>query len=511
MNIHLGFEVGTGQPVEIPLKHLAVTGQTQESGKTTTLEALITRAKIPAVAFITKRGEGSFAGGRRIPPYFRERADWQFVLGVLEAKMHQRLNIHRSFIMKACQGAHTLADVHANVQGKLPKAKGLAEGIYTELDEYLRLVIPQLGLLPKTSGVKLTRGINVMDLGGYTTELQSLVIRSVIDWIVEREENVVTIVPEAWEFIPQGRNSPVKLSAEQLVRKGAALGNFVWIDSQDMAGVDKVLLRGCPVWLIGVQREANELKRALANIPAGIKRPKPTDVATLERGQFYACWGQHAIKTYVQPTWMNKADALAIAVGRKSIDEARPPKSLALTKPEPTKPKEPEVTEHEAQQLRQQNADLQLQIEKLNQQITLLTKQLPREAQTAVPVPAAPPAAGDFEQLYAQIKTRLASEAPALIKLLAIKPELQVTVKTQTIETSLTELRGMIAKLMSEGFLDKTTNGNTVWKECKRRWNYGGNSSRAYEQLDQLTALGFLTKETDGYRAVPDMKINIKK
>lgn len=38
--IHLGYEVGTGAPVAVPLKHTAVTGQTQESGKTTTLEAL---------------------------------------------------------------------------------------------------------------------------------------------------------------------------------------------------------------------------------------------------------------------------------------------------------------------------------------------------------------------------------------------------------------------------------------------------------------------------------------
>jgi len=34
--IHLGFEVGSGKPIEIPMKHMAVTGQTQESGKTTT-------------------------------------------------------------------------------------------------------------------------------------------------------------------------------------------------------------------------------------------------------------------------------------------------------------------------------------------------------------------------------------------------------------------------------------------------------------------------------------------
>jgi len=34
---------------------LAVTGQTQQSGKTTTLEALISRSKLRALTFVTKR------------------------------------------------------------------------------------------------------------------------------------------------------------------------------------------------------------------------------------------------------------------------------------------------------------------------------------------------------------------------------------------------------------------------------------------------------------------------
>lgn len=42
--IPLGYEVETGKPVAIPLRHVAVTGQTQLSGKTTTLEALVARS-----------------------------------------------------------------------------------------------------------------------------------------------------------------------------------------------------------------------------------------------------------------------------------------------------------------------------------------------------------------------------------------------------------------------------------------------------------------------------------
>jgi hypothetical protein len=105
-----GFEVGSGKPVAIPLRHMVVTGQTQQAGKTT-LEALISRASLPALAFVTKRGERSFDSARRVPPYFRERADSQFVASVLEATMRERLKFKRAWIMRASKGARTLANV----------------------------------------------------------------------------------------------------------------------------------------------------------------------------------------------------------------------------------------------------------------------------------------------------------------------------------------------------------------------------------------------------------------
>src|SRR3954454_23968230 len=101
MPVHLGFEVGTGKPVEIPLKHMAICGQTQEAGKTTALEALITRAGVRAVTFITKRGEGSFTDARRMDPSFREQADWKLVASILEASRGEKLKFERARIIRA--------------------------------------------------------------------------------------------------------------------------------------------------------------------------------------------------------------------------------------------------------------------------------------------------------------------------------------------------------------------------------------------------------------------------
>src|SRR3990167_11410001 len=133
MNIHLGFEVGTGNAISIPLKHTVITGQTQEAGKTTALEALISRSNLCALTFVTKRGEGSFTNARRVDPYFREQADWQFVASILEASRGEKLKFERAWIIRASKGARTLSDVQRNVRKAMETAKGLSADVYLTL------------------------------------------------------------------------------------------------------------------------------------------------------------------------------------------------------------------------------------------------------------------------------------------------------------------------------------------------------------------------------------------
>src|SRR3569623_676454 len=318
--IHLGFEVGTGAPIAIPVGHMVVSGQSQQAGKTTALEGLISRSGLRAITFVTKRGEGAFAGGRRVAPYFRERADWQFIEAVLESTMRQKMRFERAWLMRACKGASTLAQVRVHVKALQSKAtRSMDADIYMLLGEYLDLVVPLIERLPAAPRVDLRDGLNVMDLAAYPTELQALVIRSVLEWVYDHEEGVLTVVPEAWETLPEHRGSPVKLAATALVRKGAALRNFLLIDSQDIAGVSKEIIRQATVWLLGVQREMNEITRALAHIPAGIKQPRAEDVVQLGRGEFFACYGRTAVKAYVQPEWMDEGEAAAIARGEAEV------------------------------------------------------------------------------------------------------------------------------------------------------------------------------------------------
>jgi hypothetical protein len=350
---HLGYVVGTGEPVEIPLRHTAVTGQTQESGKTTTLEGLISRSGLQAVAYVTKRGESSFHVMHPIPPYFQERADWKFVQSLLEASTETKLKFEQSWIMRASEGARTLQDVQRNIRrflegvkapplppakpkrGKQPAepkerwtqkpARGLSGDVYYVLNKYLDDIMPQLAEMPYTTALELADGLNVMDLRDYEFPLQALVIRSVTDRIREHLDGTINIIPEAWKFAPKFRGSPVRLAAEEYVREAAAMKNFLWIDSQDLAGVADVLMRQVGVWLFGVQRATREIWRALEHMPEGLpaKRPRPADIATLSKGQFYVCFGREMHKVYVQPAWMTAAHAEAIARGEEDVESAR--------------------------------------------------------------------------------------------------------------------------------------------------------------------------------------------
>jgi hypothetical protein len=559
--VHLGFEIGGDKahriPVVIPIKHMAVTGQTQESGKTTTLEALITRSGLPAIAFLTKRGEASLHG-RQILPYFQDRADWQFVQSILESTMKERMKFERAWIVRACRGEETLAGVWRRVIKLQEGAKNsLSQDIYMLLGEYLKKVVPLIASLPKTSKVDLSAGLSVMDLVRYPEELQMLVMSSTLEWIHKHAEGVITIIPEAWKFVPQQRNAPVKVVAEKLVREGAGLRNYLWIDSQDMAAVDKMLLRACAVWLIGVQREANEIKRALSSMPAGLKKPNAGDVATLDLGQFFACYGREIRKTYVQPAWMDETAASQIATGQLHVHDITPPHTkepaqagespaIGLDSPGREIEEVAQLTDELKSQLKGKDAaqtfapavhseveeeDMPVNDAMIEELKLLLRNGENKKAlkildglssngsqaqESATPACSAPRSftleeSFDNEALYQAIKGRLMQEAPALIKVLSTQPEINVTVQRRTITMDGSTIKGRIAILISEDWLEQPRTAAEVHKELIRRGlNARTPAVRVWEAMKEFSGLGFFFVTDDkNYHTTPGAKVNV--
>lgn len=326
MKILLGFD-GTAKLVYLREGHTVITGLTQESGKTTGLEALVARGKIRAISFITKRGEKGFTGQRMIQPYFKEQRkgeyiDWQYVQDILESTMGEKMKWERSYIINASKSAKSLEDVYQNIRASREKAtRGFDLSVFTNLSAYFEIVLPQIEERQFASKLSLKKGFNVMDLTDMTDEMQSLVIQSTMEYIYRRMKNVVVIIPEAHKFIPQGFKNPVKPIAQRYIREGAAIKNFLWIDSQETVSVDKTILKQCSNWIMGYQQERNEIKNVRENL--GKRAVKPEDIMNLKLGHFIARINRKIHFVYVWPDGVPEEMAKEIALGLRPPEDAK--------------------------------------------------------------------------------------------------------------------------------------------------------------------------------------------
>lgn len=561
--VHLGFEVGTGRPVEIPLAHTFVCGQTQQSGKTTTLRAIVERSGARALAFITKRGEAF--DGRPIRPYLPKDGEspihWRQVETILASALEQRnLKWERMQIINAAKGARSLDDVQRNVSRLADKIKGdsKAKEVYTLLFEYLELVLPQMRSLNASHTLDLQPGLSVMDLTGIAGQTQAMVIRAALERINHHETGVLTVLPEAWEFAPRGRSAPAKDEAIAMARKGAApkVRNFLLVDSQDIAGVEPVVRQACSVWLLGVQRELNEVKRALAMMKqAGIQTPKAADVAQLELGQFYACFGPYAIKVYVQPAWLASKTAQEIARGDTPVS------SLGLAEPvlkglhvafgaihqAINVIEEESVNVEEANALREENEQLRKENTELRRRLDALEAAAPGTRAADQPADRAPrrdasrPGAGvqssrpavageggrgagdgpgraysvsetfENEALYQAFKARLIEELPSdsrVLQIVTARPELRVEVRRRVIEVDGESLRGRIARLIAGEWWANARTSAEVLAELQKSGISPSNIELGNE-LKALMQMGFLSRDNKWYSVVEGMKVNV--
>lgn len=338
MNILAGYEIRTGTPVHIPAAHMAITGQTQRSGKTTAMESIVERSGMKAVAFITKRGESAFQFGHETQPYFRERADWMFVKSLFEQLTNSSQSDKEAEIIRLCDGAKSLEHVWERVKeamdGKHSKRK---DDMYIRINAYFEQVMPKLLRVPRSNKLELKRGINVIDMRDYDHGVQEILIQNAFQWVYEKEENTIFVVPEAWDFLSEEHGSITRTAGREFIRRAAALHNFLWADCQDIRGLDKVILGMMGIWLVGNQREMNEMARTIKSFPSLPAPPSVTEIMTLGIGEFFVLHGTESRKVYVQPVW---ADAHACALYAKDrLPDGKPRRPLPKMPPPPKRPR----------------------------------------------------------------------------------------------------------------------------------------------------------------------------
>jgi predicted nuclease with TOPRIM domain len=280
---------------------------------------------LKAIAFITKRGETGFTTYNLIAPYYRARADWQFVEGLVNVALGEKVKYEpgmRWAIITVSKGAKSLTEVRSRAVELKEKAKRqFVRQTLEKLIAYLDIIIPELEKYEFSDRLELTDGVNVMDLSGMRLETQQLVIASTIEYAFQHLSGVVVVIPEAWEMLPQHRMTPVKWVAEQFIRKGAAIGNYLWLDSQDIGGIDKTPLRQCDNWLMGRMKEAHEVERILKQL-LGLKIGKE-EIQRLPLGHFYAAIGDSVHKVYVLPAGVPEEVGRKVALGELSPEYVR--------------------------------------------------------------------------------------------------------------------------------------------------------------------------------------------
>ena len=317
----VGFECGTGREVKVQPAHLFVSGMSQKSGKTTTLEAIIQRSGLKAVAFLTKPGEKCFDSGFMHVPYFCKQADWKVVEKLFESLLREKMKDVRADLIELCKYAETMEEVKQQIDEALhdTQTKSKKKSLIL-LQAYFDDLFQELNSVEHTDRLSLEYGLNLMDLTPFSGRIQGYILNSVINEVLQNEKNTVVVVPEAWKFIPQSGTSSCSYSIEKLVRQGAVRNNFVWFDSQDIAGVDKSILKNVSVWLLGYQAEINEVKHTIKQIPLPKNsRPKEEHIMCLQLGEFFLCCDGKVTKTYVMPSWMEEDEARDEAKNRASF------------------------------------------------------------------------------------------------------------------------------------------------------------------------------------------------
>jgi hypothetical protein len=341
---------------------------------------------------------------------------------------------------------------------------------------------------------------------------------------------------EAAEFVPQRPyDGATYAEVEKLVRMGGNAGVGITIINQRAEEVNKAVLELCDnlllhrqrgknsllslkKWLTAVEGDVKDITTTLAGLPAGEcwawfrdgdgpKRIKIAPLQSLHPDRRFMFSGKATTVTRVDVSAFLASMQSALA-GKKPPAPSVPPKA---------KREEPDVKESEAKALRDENAQQKRTIETLTRKVEELERRL--AALPAQPTPEATgqgrptyrPAdidTGDFDALYAAIKQRAQSD-PAVLRLLAAKPEIEVRIERKVVTIDGSTLKGKIARLIASGFYDQPRSNTATTAEIKRTAGTGVNFGNLARELKALAGDGFLTAEASGYLAVPDMKVNV--
>lgn len=318
--ITIGFEIGTGKKVSMEPNHLVISGKTR-AGKSKLMEALIDRSDLRFLILDAKWPRDYDRFGSDIPLYIEEMMDPVKLKSLVSGERVSLADLDRLVedseswddIVRLAQEREASKKTHPVVKDRLRVISILFGKLIDEMEQF-----------EFSEGIELPNKVNVMDMSRLSLELQQIVVSSTIRYIQRNLSNVVVVIDEAHRFIPQRSSSACSSDVVDFVREGAALSNLLWLSDQTITGVSKEALKQVETWILGRQREINEAKKTIDQIPQrkslGLR---PEDIQTLRTGEFLVVSENWAKKTYAWPIWIDDEKARKVALGEIKIKDIK--------------------------------------------------------------------------------------------------------------------------------------------------------------------------------------------
>lgn len=318
--IHIGYSKGLS--VDISLLHTIVAAQTRY-GKSTTIRTMMQHIpdNYKALCLDVKDPRDFEGAGTEIPIYIENKTDPLMLKQLLEQESHLWLRREFPELIDLCKEGDTFEKVYERVNKRMgEKVHPVVKDRLKVLQLLLRKLVENMATIELSDTLELPAKNNVMNLSKAPGEIKQLAVYSVVKRVLEQHENIILVIDELPDFAPQQYRTPSKSMIGQAIRKGGAKGIWLWLSGQTMTGVDKQVLKQAMIWILGHQREINEAKRTLDQIPfkTGLK---VEDIMTLPVGHFVVCTDEGGYITYVQPEGVDSETARKVSLGEVSVNE----------------------------------------------------------------------------------------------------------------------------------------------------------------------------------------------
>lgn len=342
MSLFVGYEVGTGKAVKVPIFFMLVTGQTRLSGKTTILKALAKQAVDKGFKILvidSKTNITDYEGfGQEVPICLQESTDSLVLIGLLESLFQRKITKWFATLTHITEGASTFADVIENAKILREKTRaGFVKDACSALIDLLVRLKEQTEKRETTPNLVLPYDINRMTINEFKVESQQLIAKSVFQEALKQYKKLIIILDEAYKFLPQKWSSACKKAVQDYVTQGGATECFMWMGSQFLATTSKDAMKTMAIKLLGRQDHDTEAQHTLDLIPYSRGVYDNDFIMRLQLGHFIVVTIDDVTKNvYTVPEYADKNLCKQVALGiRKPRDiqyvvplpqiEAKPP------------------------------------------------------------------------------------------------------------------------------------------------------------------------------------------